>query len=289
MVSLTLTPFAPWHAAQTVAALALPASISAACANGATARARDNPRIFFMGLLLCTRTQGYTPNPPRTMPPSATTRQAWSIFSFPVRHATLTARVQRREAPMTILRTLAPFLAAAIAFAADIFGYGEGVLPKDVPEMQAQIAIYDKDRSLMRARTQAAFDVLVKNPMVDPSRIALIGYCFGGGVGIEFASTGAPLVANVSIHGSFRDRAPGWAANAKGMFLNLHGAEDVGFPLTTVNRLVEELRSAKVPFQYEVYSGTGHGFSTPKNKAEERANAQSIGTTTRTLKELFGI
>src|SRR5258708_32775117 len=118
MVSLPLTPFAPWHAAQTVAALALPASISAACATGATARARDNPRIFFMGLLLCTRTQGYTPNPPRTMPPSATTRQAWSIFSFPVRHATLTARVQRREAPMTILRTLAPFLAAAIALAA---------------------------------------------------------------------------------------------------------------------------------------------------------------------------
>src|SRR5437879_1848123 len=172
---------------------------------------------------------------------------------------------------------------------ADIFGYGEGVLPKDVPEMQAQIAIYDKDRALMRARTQAAFDALVKNPMVDPSRIALIGYCFGGGVGIEFASTGAPLAANVAIHGSFRDRAPGWAANAKGVFLILHGAEDPGFPLTTVNRLIEELRSAKIPFQYEVYSGTGHGFSTPKNKAEERANAQSIGATARTLKELFGI
>ncbi len=176
-----------------------------------------------------------------------------------------------------------------VTFAADIFGYGEGVLPKDVPEMQAQIAIYDKDRALMRARTQAAFDVLVKNPMVDPTRIALIGYCFGGGVGIEFASTGASLVANVAIHGSFRDRAPGWAANAKGMFLILHGAEDAGFPLTTVNRLIEELRSAKVPFQLEVYSGAGHGFSTPKNKAEERANAQSIGATARTLKELFGI
>src|SRR5881409_2428278 len=274
MVSLTLTPFAPWHAAQTVAALALPASMSAACANGATARTTDNPSIFFMGLLLCTRTQGYTSNPARTMPPSATTRQAQSIFPFPIRHATLSARVRRREAP---------------TFAADIFGYGEGVLPKDVPEMQAQIAIYDKDRALMRARTQAAFDVLVKNPMVDPSRIALIGYCFGGGVGIEFAATGAPLVANVAIHGSFRDRAPGWATNAKGMFLILHGAEDAGFPLTTVNRLIEELRSAKLPFQYEVYSGTGHGFSTPKNKAEERANAQSIGATARTLKELFGI
>src|SRR6266849_8445818 len=50
MVSLTLTPFAPWHAAHTVAALALPASISAACANGATARTTDNPSTFFMGL-----------------------------------------------------------------------------------------------------------------------------------------------------------------------------------------------------------------------------------------------
>src|SRR5438552_5635549 len=66
MVSLTLWPFAPWQAAHTVAALALPASISAACANGATARTTDNPSIFFMGLLLCTRTQGYTSNPART-------------------------------------------------------------------------------------------------------------------------------------------------------------------------------------------------------------------------------
>ena len=175
-----------------------------------------------------------------------------------------------------------------VSFAADIFGYGEGILPKDVPEMQAQIAIYTKDRPLMRARTQAGFDALVKNPMVDPSKVALIGYCFGGAVGVEFGSTGAPLVANVAIHGSFRDHAPGWAKNAKGMFLILHGAEDQGFPLPIVDKVVQELRSAKVPFQLEVYSGTGHGFSTPKNKAEERANEQSIASTARTLKELFG-
>ena len=56
-----------------------------------------------------------------------------------------------------------------------------------------------------------------------------------------------------------------------------------------VDRVIQELRAWKVPFQLEVYSGTGHGFSTPKNKAEERANAQSIASTARTLKELFGI
>ena len=176
-----------------------------------------------------------------------------------------------------------------VAFAADMFGYGEGVLPKDVPEMQAQTAIYTKDRALMRARAQAGFDVLARQPMVDASRIALIGYCFGGTVGVEFGSTGAPLVANIAIHGSFRDHAPGWAKNAKGMFLILHGAEDEGFPLPVVDKVVQELRAAKVPFQLEVYSGSGHGFSTPKNKAEERANVQSIAAVTRTLKELFGM
>ena len=176
-----------------------------------------------------------------------------------------------------------------VSFASDIFGYGQGVLPKDVAEMQAQTAIYTKDRTLMRARTQAGFDALVKNPMVDASKVALIGYCFGGAVGVEFGATGAPLVANVSIHGSFRDHEEGWAKNAKGMYLILHGAEDESYPLTTVNGVVSELRGAKVPFELEVYSGTGHGFSNPKNKAEERANAESIATTARTLKELFGV
>jgi len=94
------------------------------------------------------------------------------------------------------------------------------VLPKDVPEMTAQTTIYVNDRPQMRARTQAAFDTLLKNPMVDASRIALTGYCFGGAVGVEFGSTGAPLVTNVSIHGSFRDHAAGWAKNAKGMYLS---------------------------------------------------------------------
>src|SRR5438094_3777070 len=169
-----------------------------------------------------------------------------------------------------------------VSFATDIFGYGQGVLPKNVEEMTAQTTIYSKDRALMHTRTQAGYDTLVKKPMVDAGKIALVAYCFGG-------ATGAPLAANVAIHGSFRDHAAGCAKNAKGMYLILHGAEDEGYPLPVVDKVVQELRAAKVPFQLEVYSGTGHGFSTPKNKAEERANAQSIDSTARTLKEVFGM
>ena len=86
----------------------------------------------------------------------------------------------------------------------------------------------------MKARAQAGYDALIKNPMVDAGKVALIGYCFGGMVGVEFGSTGVPLAANISIHGSFADHPEGWAKNAKGKFLILHGAEDVPYPLEKV-------------------------------------------------------
>jgi len=173
-------------------------------------------------------------------------------------------------------------------FVADFFGYGQGILPKDVPEAQAQMGIYTKDRALMKARAKAGYDTLLKHPMVDAGKVALIGYCFGGMVGVEFGSTGVPLVGNIAIHGSFAEHPPGWAQNVKGKFLILHGAEDVPYPLEKVADVYNELRKAKVEFQMEFYSGAGHGFSVPKNKAEERANAQSIASATRFLKELFG-
>ena len=50
---------------------------------------------------------------------------------------------------------------------------------------------------------KAGYDILLKHPMSMPARFALIGYCFGGMVGVEFGSTGVPLAAIIAIHGSF--------------------------------------------------------------------------------------
>ena len=99
-----------------------------------------------------------------------------------------------------------------VVFAADIYG----VLPQTDPETSKQTAIYRGDRALMKARTQAGFDTLLKNPMVDPAKVALIGYCFGGTVAVEFGSTGAPLAANIVIHGSYGGHEFGWAKNSQG-------------------------------------------------------------------------
>ena len=174
-----------------------------------------------------------------------------------------------------------------VGFAADIFGYGQGVLPKDVPEMQAQTVIYNKDRALMKTRTQAGYDALAKHPLVDASKIAQAGYCFGGTAAVEFGSTGVPLAATITIHGSFNGHQAGWAKSLKGKMLVMHGAEDAGYPLTTVAGVIDELRAAKVPFQYEVYSGARHGFSVPKSKDDQRADTQSRATAGRYLQEVF--
>ena len=173
-----------------------------------------------------------------------------------------------------------------VVFASDIFG--KTIRPKDVKEMIEQSAIYNKDRPLMRARAQAGFDLLRENPMVDPARLAMVGYCFGGTVAVELAEVAAPVLGTIAIHGSFRDHAPEAANNIKGRFLILHGAEDTIAPLDEVNKLIKDFRAAKVAWQMELYGGTEHGFSTPKNAAEERANTLSQAATVRFLSEIFG-
>jgi dienelactone hydrolase len=173
-----------------------------------------------------------------------------------------------------------------VVFAADIFG--KGVLPKEVPEMTALTTIYNQDRPLMRKRATAGFDVLKANPLVDATKLAVIGYCFGGTVAVELAETGVPIVGMISVHGSFRNFTPEAAKNIKGRVLILHGAEDPVAPLTEVNALIGQLRTAKVDFELQLFSGTQHAFTNPQNAAEERADREYKVATTRFLKEVFG-
>lgn len=172
-----------------------------------------------------------------------------------------------------------------VVFAEDIFG--KGVIPKTVPEMTETITIYNNNRPLMRARAGAGFDVLKASPLVDTTKLAVVGYCFGGTVGVELAETGVPIRGLISVHGSFRGFPAEAAKNIKGSVLILHGAEDPVAPLTEVNALVEQLRAAKVNWQLEVYSGAQHAFTKPQNASEERADREYKVAMTRFLKEVL--
>ena len=173
-----------------------------------------------------------------------------------------------------------------VVFAEDIFG--TPTPPQTVPEMTAQTDIYNKDRPLMRARARAGFDVLAQNSRVDASKIAIIGYCFGGTVAVELAETGAPAIGTVAVHGSFRDFQPEAAKNIKGRVLILHGADDEVAPLPEVNKLVADLKAAKVNWELQIFSGAQHAFTNPTNASEERADREYKVAIQRFFKEIFG-
>ncbi len=172
-----------------------------------------------------------------------------------------------------------------VVFAEDIFG--KGLVPKDVPEMTKFITIYNNDRPLMRARAQAGFEVLKAQPMVDPAKLASVGYCFGGTVGIELIETGAPLLGFVSVHGSFNKFVPEAAKNIKGRVLILHGAEDPVAPMDELNSVISQFRAAKVDFEVNLYSGTTHGFTRPQGPSEARADDEYKVAMTRFFKDLL--
>ena len=195
--------------------------------------------------------------------------------------------VHRRDGMTDFTREHADMIAKLgyVVFAADIFG--KGMLPKDIPAMQMETAKYNKDRSLMRARAQAGLDTLRQNSMVDSSRIAVIGYCFGGVVAMELSHTGAPVVGTIIAHGSFRGFTPGAAKNIKGRVLILHGAEDPTAPLSELDLAIQELRQTQVDWQLELYSGAHHGFTTPDNPANERANVRAWAAAHKFFAEVF--
>lgn len=149
-----------------------------------------------------------------------------------------------------------------VAFASDI--YGKGVQAKDAKEAAALAGIYMGNRKLMRARAAAGLDVLRNRPEVDPTRLAAIGYCFGGTTVLELARSGADLAAVVSFHGLLDTSTPEDARNVKGKVLVLHGGDDPYVPTKQVEAFQEEMRKGGVDWQFVTYGGAVHRFTNPE-------------------------
>jgi dienelactone hydrolase len=148
-----------------------------------------------------------------------------------------------------------------VAFAVDI--YGRGVRPANAQEAAKQAGIYRSDRQLMRRRAIAGLERVKKYPFVDPNRIAAIGYCFGGGVALELARSGADIKGVVSFHGNLDTPNPEDAKNIKAKVLVLHGADDPHVPPEQVAAFQKEMRDAKVDWQMVFYGNAVHSFTNP--------------------------
>lgn len=146
-----------------------------------------------------------------------------------------------------------------VAMIADI--YGKGIRPSDSKEAAQLSGSYKKDRTRLRKKVLAALEQLQKQPMVDKSKIAAIGYCFGGTTVLELARSGADVVGVVSFHGGLDSPAAEDAKNIKGKVLVLHGGIDPHVPDTEVAGFIKEMRDAKVDWQLVYYGDAVHSFT----------------------------
>jgi dienelactone hydrolase len=148
-----------------------------------------------------------------------------------------------------------------VGFAVDI--YGKGIRPKDSKEASAQAGIYRSNRELMRQRAHAGLEAIKKFPFVDRSRIAAIGYCFGGGVVLELARSGALIDGVVSFHGNLDTPHPEDARNILGRVLVCHGADDPFVKPEQLSAFQDEMRAARADWQLNIYGNAVHSFTNP--------------------------
>jgi len=146
-----------------------------------------------------------------------------------------------------------------IAFAADI--YGKDVRPTTVPEYQKQIAIYKGDRVLYRDREKAAYDAFLKQSLLDSTRIAAIGYCFGGTGVIEMVRDGLDLKGVVSFHGGLDAQPLPPGATMKAKVLALCGADDPYEKPEDMKAFEQQLRDNNVDYQITYYGHAVHAFT----------------------------
>jgi len=149
-----------------------------------------------------------------------------------------------------------------VAFAADI--YGKNVRPKDHQEAGAVAGIYKKDRTLMRGRAGAAYRFIKKHKLVDPERIAAMGYCFGGAAVLEMARAGLDLRGVISFHGSLDTPTPAKAGEIKSKILVFHGADDPFISKEDVSAFQREMAEAKADWQLVIFGGAVHRFTVPE-------------------------
>jgi len=160
-----------------------------------------------------------------------------------------------------------------VAFVADI--YGKGIRPDTRPAAGAEAGKYMKDRALLLARAQAALDQLRQAPMVDTSKLAAIGYCFGGAPALDLMRNGAPLVDVVTFHGSLGAPANVEdAKNIKSHVLVLHGAVDPVVNAQAVANFEKEMTDDNVDWQVVLYGPhVVHAFTDNTHPADPSGNS----------------
>lgn len=180
-----------------------------------------------------------------------------------------------------------------MVLAADM--YGKGIRPEDAPTALTFSRPLRDNRPAMRRRAKAALDCLRRISRVDPQKIAVVGYSFGGCVALELARSGEALQAAVSFYGYLDTPLPADADNLKAKLLVFHGMHDPVVPVSSLTAYRQEMAAADADSRVVTFSDVGHGFCNremdgaqdPWNRYSQRHDERSWQTLAAFLAEVL--
>ncbi|WP_235906114.1 dienelactone hydrolase family protein [Ginsengibacter hankyongi] len=146
-----------------------------------------------------------------------------------------------------------------VAMAVDM--YGGGKIAPDPKTAMALATPYYKEPTLAKTVLDAAINKLKTFPETDTSKLAAIGYCYGGYIVLNAVKLGADLKGVVSFHGDLSGVAPNKNL-IKAKILICHGDSDQ-FVNPEVAGFKKSMDSAGVDYTFKSYANATHAFTNP--------------------------
>lgn len=151
-----------------------------------------------------------------------------------------------------------------VVLAADLFNGTVAANPEEAGQLAG--AVRDNPSNAI-TNLQSAVRYLASLENVNSSRIASLGWCFGGGQSLQLAlnaESGFPLAATALYYGNLvTDQEE--LSKLKWPVLGIFGNQDQSIPVAQVRQFQESLNATSVPNEIYVYDGVGHAFANPSN------------------------
>ncbi len=149
-----------------------------------------------------------------------------------------------------------------VAFALDMYGEGKIANHPDDAKRFMQEAM--SDQLAFKNKFLSALSYVQKLNNVNATKIAAIGYCFGGAVVLNMARMGIDLKGVASFHGSLATKTPAEKDIVAAQVMVFHGANDVFVPEQQLEDFRNEMQAANVEHEVVVYEAVEHSFTNPE-------------------------
>ncbi|HEX5052907.1 MAG TPA: dienelactone hydrolase family protein [Planctomycetota bacterium] len=158
--------------------------------------------------------------------------------------------------------------------AVDLYGGKVGTTPE---EAQALMKAVDPERA--DAVMKQAFEYLAADTNIQASTRATLGWCFGGGVSLQFAMSEPRLDACVLYYGHL-PRDPARLQAIAAPVLGIFGTQDPSIPKKAVDDFEAAMQKAGKKCRVLRYDAQ-HAFANPSNAHYDAANAAKAWTEVR--------